>query len=384
MKLTHIFVLCFLFSAQLKAQELNPFHQSLVSQVSHDNVVSSLTAFESFGIKEMGTAAQQNALNWITGQYQSWGYTDIQQQEVNVWGETGYNIIVTKTGTVFPDKFVIIDGHYDTINGPGVNDNGSGTSIILEIARILKDVPTEYSIKFIHFTAEELGLVGSYHYVQETAVPQNIDIQLVLNIDQVGGVAGETNNTITCERDEDWPNSNNNDSQIVTGQLANLMELYSSLNTEISNAYGSDYVPFQEEGYIITGLYETNESPFPHSPDDTFENMDPDFVYQVAKGSLGALCFFAKAYENLSVNDENVRKISVFPNPANEELLIINPAESRYKIKLTDLSGKIVLTETSSQSEFRATVSSIPNGIYFLQVKGGKSDFTQKLIIQHK
>src|SRR5690606_30261960 len=144
------------------------------------------------------------------------------------------NIIVTKTGTLYPDQFVIIDGHYDTINGPGVNDNGSGTSIILEIARILKDVPTEYSIKFIHFTAEELGLIGSYHYVQEVAVPQNLNIKLVLNIDQVGGVAGETNHTITCERDEDGPNSNNNASDIATTQLANLIGLYSDLNTEFS------------------------------------------------------------------------------------------------------------------------------------------------------
>jgi aminopeptidase YwaD len=51
---------------------------------------------------------------------------------------------------------VIICGHYDTIT-VRVSDNGSGTSIILEAARILKDVPTEYSIKFIHFSGEEQG-----------------------------------------------------------------------------------------------------------------------------------------------------------------------------------------------------------------------------------
>lgn len=384
MKLTHILLFYFIFSIQLKAQELNPFYQSLASQVSHDNILGNLTTFESFGVKEMGTTAQQNALNWIVGQYQSWGYTDIEQQEVNVWGETGYNIIVTKLGTVYPDKYVIIDGHYDTINGPGVNDNGSGTSIILEIARILKDVPTEYSIKFIHFTAEELGLIGSYHYVQEIAVPQNLDIKLVLNIDQVGGVAGETNNTITCERDEDGPNSNNNDSEAVTSQLANLMELYSGLNTQISYAYGSDYVPFQEAGFVITGLYETNESPYPHSPDDTFENMDPDFVFQVAKGSLGAMCFFAKAYNDLSVNDMENRKVSIFPNPADETVIIKNSIGGQYEVRLMDVSGKIVFAENSSEKELRFNTSSVPNGIYFLQIEGKNSDFTQKLIIQHK
>jgi len=384
MKLTHILLFSFLFSVQLKAQELNSFYQSLASQVSHNNIVDNLTTFESFGVKEMGTAAQQNAMNWIISQYQSWGYTDIEQQEVSVWGETGYNIIVTKTGTLYPDQFVIIDGHYDTIHGPGVNDNGSGTSIILEIARILKDVPTEYSIKFIHFTAEELGLIGSYHYVQEIAVPQNLDIKLVLNIDEVGGVGGETNNTITCERDEDWPNSNNSASDTATTQLANLMELYSDLNTQFSYAYASDYVPFQEEGFVITGLYEANESPYPHSPDDTFENMDPDFVFQVAKGSLGALCFFAKAYNNLSVNDLGNKKILVFPNPADNEFLIKNLTETPYEVKLTDVSGKMLFGKNSSEKELKVNTAELPNGIYFLQVNGEKTNSSQKLIIQHK
>src|SRR5690606_29548713 len=132
---------------------------------------------------------------------------------------------------------------------------------------------------------------GSEHYVEDIAIPQGLDIKLVLNIDQVGGVGGEVNDQITCERDESWPNPNNNQSAIVTNQLSVLMELYSGLDTQISFAYGSDYVPFQEAGYVITGLYESNESPYTHSPYDTMDNMDPDFVFEVAKGTLGAMCF---------------------------------------------------------------------------------------------
>lgn len=384
MKSAHIFLFFFLFSAQLKSQELNPFYQNLTSDVSYENLITNLTDFEAFGVKEMGTTAQQNAMNWIINQYQSWGYDNIEQQEVSAGGEIGYNIIVTKTGTVYPDQFIIIDGHYDTINGPGVNDNGSGTAIILEIARILKDIPTEYSIKFIHFTAEELGLFGSYHYVQEIAVPQNLDIKLVLNIDQVGGVAGETNNTITCERDESSPNSNNNASDAATTQLANSMQLYSDLNTHFSYAYGSDYVPFQEQGFVITGLYETNESPYPHSPNDTFENMDPDFVFQVAKGALGALCFFAKAYEDLSVNDLKNKNFEVFPNPADGEVVVKNLSENQFEIKLMDISGKVVLSQNSSEKEVKISTSSFANGVYFLQINDEKTNSSQKLIIQHK
>ena len=74
---------------------------------------------------------------------------------------------------------------------------------ILEMARVMQNVPTDYSVKFINFTGEEEGLNGSQHFVDAVVNATNpkMDIKLVFNIDEVGGVAGLTNNTITCERD---------------------------------------------------------------------------------------------------------------------------------------------------------------------------------------
>ncbi len=382
MKLTHILIFTGLFSASVFAQEFNPFHQTLVNQVSGQNIQSNLSQFVSFGVKETGTTAQANALQWLVSNYQSWGYTNIEQQTVNIFGETGYNLIVTKQGTVYPDTFIIIDGHYDTINGVGANDNGSGTSIILETARVLKDVSTEYSIKFIHFTGEELGLIGSEQYVENIVIPQNLDIKLVLNIDEVGGVAGEINNTITCERDESWPNSNNNASSVVTSQLATLMGLYSSLNTQISNAYGSDYVPFQEAGFVITGLYETNESPYPHSSQDTIENMDPEYVFEVAKGALGSLCFFARAYESLAVNDLNSSNMEIHPNPVDKELFINVKSNHLINYTLSDYSGKTISSGIIS-GKLNIDTSSFPNGVYVLNLNDNGSKESRKIIVKH-
>lgn len=372
-----------LISIASSAQELNPFHQTLTNQVTQQNIQNNLQDFVSFGIKETGTTAQANALQWLVSKYQSWGYTSIEQQAVNVFGETSYNLIVTKTGTLYPDQFIIIDGHYDTINGVGANDNGSGTAILLEVARILKDVPTEYSIKFIHFAGEELGLIGSYQYVENIAVPQDLDIKLVLNIDQVGGVAGEINDRITCERDEEWPNSNNNESALVTNQLATLIQIYSNLNTQFNNAYGSDYVPFQEAGYVITGLYESNESPYTHSSQDTLENMDPEYVFEVAKGTLGAMCFFAKAFENMDVNDADFTQIQIYPNPANEFIQINLKQNNSLNYSLLDLSGKLILSGKLTDSNSKFSTQNIPNGNYILTLKGENLNQSQKIIIKH-
>lgn len=384
MKLTSTFFASLFAASGLFAQTHNAFHQTLVDQVQSNSLETNLTSFVNFGEKELGSTAEQNTFNWLKSLYQSWGYTLIEQQAVNAYGETGYNLIVTKTGTTYPNTFIVIDAHFDTINGPGANDNGSGTVILLELGKILKNIPTEYSIKFIHFTAEEWGLVGSQKYVEDIAIPQDLDIKLVLNIDQVGGVAGENNHTITCERDESQPNSNNGASNTATMELAALMELYSDLNTHISNAYGSDYVPFQEEGYVITGLYEYNESPYPHSPNDTLDNVDFEFIYQVAKGTMGAVCYFAKAYEAMATTENQSIDFQISPNPANKNLEIHHGFSGDVKVQLTDLNGRILLDQIKNGNKISIDTTDYANGIYWVHLFNDGKNFSQKLIIQHK
>lgn len=369
-------------ATQCFAQTHDPYHQSLVNKVNQNNIIQCLTEFEGFGIKTLGSQAEENTLNWLISHYQSWGYEDIETHQVNAYGETGYNLIVTKTGTVYPETFIIIDAHYDTINGPGTNDNGSGTAVLLEIARILADTDTEYSVKFIHFTAEEWGLIGSQQYVNEIVIPQNLDLKLVFNIDEVGGVAGMNNDTIVCEKDMSAPNGNNAASEQRTQELAVCMQLYSNLDTFISFAYGSDYVPFQEAGYVITGLYEFNESDFPHTPYDTIENMDPEYVYQVTKGSLGALAFFAKAYGELNTDEQESLQYAVYPNPA-DEFIILPPRKSgeKMQVQLFDSIGKLVRQSVQKPAqELKIVTTNLQQGIYFLKI----GDKTHKVIVQHK
>lgn len=385
MKLTHTLLLFgILLSYTAFGQTHNAYYQTLVNQVSADQLESKLTSFANFGEKQLGSPEASNAFNWLVDLYESWGYTSIEQHEVNAWGESGYNLIVTKTGTVYPDTYIIIDGHYDTINGPGANDNGSGTAIILEMARILKDIPTEYSIKFIHFTAEEWGLIGSTQYVEDIVLPENLDIRLVLNIDQVGGVAGETNNTITCEQDESQPNGNNSQSAQFTNQLMNCVELYSDLETNLAEAYGSDYVPFQEEGFVVTGLYEYNESPYPHTSEDTLGNLDFGFIHQVAKATMGALCHFAVVQEDMSVNDANFDQVQIFPNPVDGELIVQSNSAKISKIHLTDLTGKILWSSSKVENDMKINTSHLPNGVYLLNLMKGKLSSSKKIIVQHK
>jgi Zn-dependent M28 family amino/carboxypeptidase len=367
------------------AQTFNQFYADIVSDTSEANVLNDLTAFESFGIKTVGSTALTNTENWITSRYQSIGYTDIVLQPFTYSAGTSNNIIVTKTGTLFPNTFLIIDAHYDTINGPGTNDNGTGTVLLLELARLLENVETEYSIKFIHFSGEEDGLIGSNYYVNNTVVPQNLDIRLVFNIDEVGGVSGMTNDTVVCERDLTSPQSNNAASNDATNSLAILIELYSNLETEISNAFASDYVPFENNGEIITGLYESNVSPVNHTANDNLANMDVTYAYEVIKGSLGAALEFAVAFESLSIEEQDNfnEMISVSPNPSSNyiDIEFKNPLQQTVDFKLIDVVGKQVYQDKLTKQNQRISLDSIESAQYFAVFNIGNKRFVKTIVI---
>ena len=284
------------------SQSYNPFFGSIVSNYNSDTILNYLTHFENLGVKEIGTSELQNTQDWIVSKYNEFGYNNITLQSFTYSGQSTANVVVKKEGCVFPDKYVIVDGHYDTKNGPGTNDNGSGTSIILEMARVLKDVQTKYSILFIHFSGEEDGLKGSIDYVNNVVIPTNMDIKVVFNIDEVGGVAGMTNNTIVCERDEHNPPGNNTASAIITDELATCVGLYSNLLTEIDFAYSSDYMPFEDNGEIITGFFEKNQSAYAHTPMDVLINTDPVYIHEVGKAACGATMHFAEAFNTTTIS----------------------------------------------------------------------------------
>lgn len=382
-----LFVVLVVASQIIAAQEYDPYIQNKVNEIAYDSVLQRLQDFEDLGMKQAGTAALEETANWIIQQHQQFGYTDIELDSFYVGSNLVYNIIVTKTGTLYPDTYLIIDGHYDTYNGPGVNDNGSGTAIVLEVARMMADVETAYSIKFIHFTVEELGLVGSTHYVENTVIPQNMDIRLVFNIDEVGGVAGMVNNTITCERDEWSPTSNNEASAAFTDTLASLTEIYSSLNTHISYAYGSDYVPFMENGYVVTGYYEYNESPYPHSIHDSLSNMDPEYVFELTKASLASCMYFAEylnSTTSISGNEDEYLPMDISPNPFVNNLEFNNRWDNPVEITMYNMSGKVILnSRIPAKSKIRVQPE-CPPGIYLIKgnTDNSNAEFHQKLIKQ--
>ena len=108
------------------------------------------------------------------------------------------NVIAIIKGTEFPNEYIFISAHSDhegIVDGKiynGADDNGSGTAAVLEIAEAFKNASLEgngpkRSVVFLHVTAEEFGLYGSYFYTKNPVFPIE-DTVTTLNVDMIGRV----------------------------------------------------------------------------------------------------------------------------------------------------------------------------------------------------
>jgi Zn-dependent M28 family amino/carboxypeptidase len=99
--------------------------------------------------------------------------------------KTTYNVLAELAGT--SDTVVMVGGHLDSVSaGPGINDNGSGSAAILDIAEAMRKVEPVNTVRFAWWSAEESGLVGSDFYVNSLTADELDDIALYLNFDMIG------------------------------------------------------------------------------------------------------------------------------------------------------------------------------------------------------
>ena len=393
-KTTFIIAATLLFSGANYGQTYIQAYQDVVDQCSQTNITTNLTEFEALGVKRRGTTALQNTLNWLKAEYLSYGYTASQMVEdsYTYQGSSAVckNLVVTKVGTLYPNTYVIVCGHYDSITGTGTNDNGSGTVAVLEVARLLRTIPTEYSIKFINFSGEEDGLRGSQHFVNSVVngTTPKMDIRVVFNMDEIGGDASMTNDTVTCERDTGSPTSNNAASNVRTQELITCTELYTDLNTFLSYAYASDYMSFEDNNEVITGFFETNETPHRHTATDLLVNMDPVYNYKIAKAAIAATMHYATASTsalNTTIYEQEAQ-VSFFPNPT-KDILYINKgtiADANYSVSIVDIQGKTVLSQSFENTSLveQINVSQLPKGIYMAILETNSQSITKKIVIE--
>lgn len=239
------------FAANVEASANGIAYQS--GEIAYKHVVA-LSA--DIGQRVAGTEGEREARDYIYKQLKKVGLKPTIQ-EFSYTGEDGQdctsaNVIAVKPGK--SSKVIIVGGHYDSVAvGQGADDNASGIAVILEAAETLKKVDTPYTIKFITFGAEEVGLKGSQYYVSQMSKKEVKNTIAMINLDSLA--VGDKMYVYGDEGKKGFVR----DQALKIAQALNLkMETNPGLNSDYpagTTGLWSDHAPFVEKG-IPYGYFE--------------------------------------------------------------------------------------------------------------------------------
>ncbi|KAK0647987.1 peptidase family M28 [Cercophora newfieldiana] len=208
--------------------------------------------------------------------------------------------VISQTTQGDPDKVIMIGAHLDSVpEGPGINDDGTGTTALLEIMEAVEHYEGyPHSIRFAWWGSEEGGLVGSTFYTSELTPEEADKIKYYFNYDMIGspnpmfGVMSDNNSGIGAQLLEDYLTDAGK--EVTYRQFDNR----------------SDYAGFVALGIPSTGLFtgEGEHDPCYHQACDTIDNVDLDALTLNTKAAAHALGTLASSLEGVP------KRANVTPN----------------------------------------------------------------------
>ena len=268
---------------------------TLVRDVSSDSVDSNVIELESFVTRSAETPNCFQAGRWLARRFESFGVDSIFVQQWTV--AYAPNVVGVVEGRRRPHRVVLIGGHYDSrsssASAPGADDNASGTSCVLECARVLAGQQFDCTLQFAAFSAEELGLVGSNAYAAHFGATGDTLVAMI-NVDMIGYLA---------------PNDRRDLDLIAGGDRSSLRDLAASTTaryvTELPTVHGayppgarSDVSSFWGRGYEAIAFFEDSfeSSPFLHTLDDVFGTSynDPTLAVLSTRAAVALLATLAQ------------------------------------------------------------------------------------------
>ncbi len=190
------------------------------------------------------------------------------------------------------DEVVVVGAHLDHIGygpsmsrwgggkiHPGADDNASGTAALIEIAKAFASLKGQNrrTVVFMAFSAEEMGLKGSLHYVNNPIFPKgNPDLKkhiFMLNMDMVGNLG--KNQTLAFDDGSSSPD--------IGDMIRSLSTKYSFASSiTLRGSSGSDHAPFYNKKIPVAFLH-TGLTRYYHTPSDTADKLNYEGLEKVAK-----------------------------------------------------------------------------------------------------
>ena len=200
------------------------------------------------------------------------------EAQVTVKSETrpSRNVIAEMPGSAGIGKTVVVGAHYDTVpDSPGANDNASGTATIMTMAKRVAGASYPFTVRFVLFGAEEVGLFGSRHYVDTLGTEGIENTIAMLNFDTVGsgsrfGVLGDAG---------------------LAQEAISLGERFGPKlvrPTTLPPNVSSDHAPFEAADIPVMFLM-SDDSTRIHTPEDKLQWVEPNLLGWSAEIGIGLL-----------------------------------------------------------------------------------------------
>lgn len=302
-----IFINCVKDSSMQKIEESEEADElsisSVIDQVNYTKLRKWVDVLSSFHTRHTKSGYIEDAAYWIKDELQGVCKARVYFHNFTQTDQgTDYHLknIVCDKKSLESDNLIIISAHYDSrmqdinnTNGraPGADDNASGVSAILELARILSQIDLKNNIQFVLFSGEEQGQWGSKNYVKYLH-DNNRKIDLLINADMIG-YPPQASNKVNLEYD--WGNkvTRNDMSSYIVGIFMKQIALeYTKLNTTLTVLDGnSDYRPFEAYGYTVIGVHDegVEHNPNYHSTSDTPDTLDLKYLSSITKLLLATI-----------------------------------------------------------------------------------------------
>lgn len=267
------------------------------------------------------------AADYITEQFSSYGY-DVEFQTYALMAQTVKNIIACKKAKVpavslqskdagggKPDEVVIVGAHYDTCFNPGADDNASAVAGLLELARLMSDKETDYTIKFIAFVNEEPPFfktenMGSCVYAKD-AKKRGEKIKAVIILEMIGYYSDEPKSQkypplfglFYPDKANFIAVVGNFSSKWLVKKTVTAFEKRTEFPIESITTFSfvpgvdfSDHWSFWKEGYPAVMITDTAFYRYSHYHTylDTYEKLDYESMAEVVKGLESVLIELGK------------------------------------------------------------------------------------------
>ena len=291
----------------------DPQIEALLQQISQDSLETTVRRMVAFETRFMGSDSNAAATVWLKDRMEGLGYEvrfdtfsvnvvrRVQGQQFIIRGLQQWNVIATRPGRLFPDKKIVVGGHYDSISldrapdaqdvAPGADDDASGVAGLVEIGRILRDVHLDVTVEIVFFGAEELGLIGSTHYA-DAARARGDEILLMFQLDVIGNRSSSFPNGFTIDTSSAYVTEGELLAQAAVDYTA-VRAFHSGISgVQVTNrgCGCSDHQSFIDRGYPALGVFQYFQNPASHinMSFDTLDKVDYALVAEITKATLAA------------------------------------------------------------------------------------------------